>query len=125
MRTKVTLLLSAAALAVALLLAISPPSGGSSPTARASATKNVSIEDNFFSPKRINISRGGKVVWRWKGFSDHNVRFRSAPSGAKRPKGSPTKSSGRFARTFSRRGTYRFVCTIHESSGMKGRVVVH
>jgi plastocyanin len=125
MRTRLFSLLTSAALAAAFLLAVSAPSGGSSSTPRASATKSVSIEDDFFSPKRVNISRGDKVVWRWKGFNDHNVRFRSAPSGAKRPKGSTTKSSGRFARTFSKRGTFRYVCTIHEASGMKGRVVVH
>jgi plastocyanin len=122
MRTKVILLLSAALLAIAALLVTSVGSGAKP---RASATKSVAIEDDFFSPKAASISRGGKVVWRWKGFNDHNVRFRSAPSGAKRPKGSTTKSSGRFARTFSRRGTYRYVCTIHEDAGMKGRVVVH
>jgi plastocyanin len=121
MRTKVILLLSAALLAIAALLVTSVGSGAKP---RASATKSVSVEDDFFSPKARSISRGDKVVWRWKGSNPHNVRFRSAPSGAKRPKGSSTKSSGRFARSFSRRGTYRYVCTIHEDSGMKGRVVV-
>ena len=124
MRTKFVLLLAAAVLAVALMLTVAASSGGSSSAPRASATKSVSVEDDFFSPKTRSIARGDKVVWRWKGFNDHNVRFRSAPSGAKRPKGSTTKSSGRFARTFSRRGTYRYVCTIHEDSGMKGRVAV-
>ncbi len=121
MRTKVILLLSAALLAIAALLVTSAGSGAKP---RASATRSVSVEDDFFSPKTRSVSRGDKVVWRWKGFNDHNVRFRSAPSGAKRPRGSTTKTSGRFARTFSRRGTYRYVCTIHEAGGMKGRVVV-
>lgn len=122
MRNKPFFVLSSVLLATGLLLVISAGSGASP---RASATKNVSVEDDFFSSKTVNISSGDKVVWRWKGFDDHNVRFRSAPSGVKRPKGSTTKASGRFARTFSKRGTYRYVCTLHEDSGMKGRVVVH
>jgi plastocyanin len=124
MRTKLALLLSAAATALAVMLAASPSSGGSSSNPFASKNKSVSLEDDFFSPSKVRIHRGDKVTWRWKGFNDHNVTFRSAPAGARRPKGSPTKSSGRFARTFSKRGTYRFVCTIHEASGMKGRVIV-
>jgi plastocyanin len=89
-----------------------------------SVTKTVSVRDDLFSPSAARVPRGGKVVWRWRGDNDHNVRFRSAPSGAKRPRGSSTQSSGRLARTFARRGTYRYVCTIHEDLGMKGRVVV-
>jgi plastocyanin len=46
------------------------------------------------------------------------------PSGATRPKGSPTQTDGRSSRKFTRRGTYRYVCTIHEDIGMTGRVVV-
>jgi plastocyanin len=101
-------------------LTLAPASGGS---AVSSETKSVSIKDNFFSPHSVTVSRGGKVVWRWKGASDHNVRFRKVPSGASK-RGSSTKSSGRFARTFKKRGTYRYVCTIHQSLGMKGTVHV-
>ena len=92
--------------------------------AQTAATKSVSVRDDFFSPRTASISRGDKVVWRWRGDNPHNVRFRQVPRGAKRPRGSTTKTSGRFARTFSRRGTYRYVCTIHADSGMRGRVAV-
>jgi plastocyanin len=124
MRTKLVLLAAAAATAITLLFVTSPQSGGSSRGASAAATKSVSVRDNSFSPRAANIERGDKVVWRWKGSSPHNVRFRKVPKGAKRPKGSETQDSGRFARTFSKRGTFRYVCTIHEDLGMKGRVVV-
>jgi plastocyanin len=103
----------------------SPGEGSGEPAAGAAATKSVAIRDDVFSPRAVTISRGDKVVWRWKGENDHNVSFRKVPSGAKRPRGSTTKSSGRFARTFSRRGTFHYVCTIHEDLGMRGRVVVH
>jgi plastocyanin len=102
-------------------LAVTPAFGG--PTAQSSKTKSVSVRDDAFSPKRVSISRNGKVVWRWRGSNEHNVRFRKVPNGASK-RGSKLQSSGRFARTFKSRGTYRYVCTIHEDLGMKGTVEV-
>src|SRR4029453_7432980 len=104
-----------------LVLWAAPASGG--PRAPSSKTKSVSVRDDVFSPKRVAVGRNGKVVWRWKGGNAHNVKFRSVPKGASK-RGSNLQSSGRFARTFSKRGTYRYVCTIHEALGMKGTVSV-
>jgi plastocyanin len=105
----------------AAALVLAPASGGSG--AVGASTKRVSVRDSVFTPRSTTVSRGDKVVWRWKGELDHNVRFRKVPSGASK-RGSLTQSSGRFARTFKNRGTYRYVCTIHEDSGMKGTVHV-
>jgi plastocyanin len=113
-------LLPVAAVLAALAVWPSPGAG----TALSADTKRVSVRDDVFSPRAARVARGGKVVWLWKGDNPHNVRFRRVPAGARRPRGSSTKESGRFARTFSRRGTYRYVCTIHEDLGMRGRVVV-
>jgi plastocyanin len=103
-------------------LAIWPVTGGAG-TAVDAKTKRVSVKDDSFSPRTARVAVGGKVTWVWRGDNDHNVRFRKVPAGAKRPKGSSTQSSGRFSRTFRKRGTYRYVCTIHEDLGMKGKVV--
>ena len=110
------LLLGAAVLALVVVAA----TAGGSP--QAASTKRVSVKDNFFSPRSVTIRRGGKVTWIWRGQVDHNVRFRKVPSGASR-RGSSTKSSGRFTRSFSKRGRYTYVCTIH-SPDMRGSVVV-
>jgi len=118
-RSMLALLPAAAVIAV---LAVWPAAGGAG-TAVNAKTKRVSVRDDSFSPKTVRVARGGKVTWVWRGENDHNVRFRKAPAGSKRPKGSSTQSSGRFSRTFRKRGTYRYVCTIHEDLGMRGRVV--
>jgi plastocyanin len=81
------------------------------------------VDDNFFSPKNAQVGRGGRVTWRWRGAVDHNVTFTKVPSGASK-RGSGTKASGRFSRSFTKKGTYRYVCTIHRSLGMRGSVVV-
>jgi plastocyanin len=116
---KAALIVTAAVAATAL--AFTGESGGSHAVAAKNAS--VSVKDNFFSPRSVTVSRGGKVTWRWRGFIDHNVRFRKVPSGASK-RGSVTQGDGRFARTFEQRGTYRYVCTIHEALGMKGTVHV-
>ncbi len=78
-----------------------------------------------WSPKTRSIVPGTTIRWRAIDGS-HNVKsrgsnwsyFRSLPSGTS------------VARTFNRRGTFRYFCTIHGSvsngvcSGMCGRIVV-
>lgn len=112
-----TLTLVLLALAAAAVLGLAATSSGS--TASTAAAKRVAVKDNRFSPKAVSVSKGGKVTWVWKGSNDHNVTFTKAPKGASKH-GSSTKSSGRFTRSFNKRGTYRYVCTIH--AGMKGSV---
>jgi plastocyanin len=119
--SKLIALAVAAAAAVVAALAFAPVSGGSE--AVSSRDRSVSVRDDFFRPGSVTVSRGGKVTWRWRGDNLHNVRFRKVPGGASK-RGSDTQASGRFARTFRKRGTYRYVCTIHEDLGMKGTVNV-
>jgi plastocyanin len=88
-------------------------------TARA-ATRSVVLRDIAFKPTTVKIHRGDRVRWRWDdGDTPHNVTSR----GSTRFKSSTTKSTGTYVARFRRRGTYRYVCTIHP--GMAGRVVVH
>jgi plastocyanin len=107
--------------AVGLLQAAAAAGGDD---ARSAQTRSVSVRDDFFSPKRRTISSGDSVRWVWREDNPHNVRFRKVPSGASKRPGSTTKSSGTFVRKFRRRGTYRYVCTIHEDAGMTGSVKV-
>jgi plastocyanin len=119
-----TFLLVASVLALAAVLLASPASGGrGKPQGTASKRTSVSVKDDFFSPKTKRVSSGTTVTWRWRGSDPHNVRFRKVPSGASK-RGSHTQESGRFSRTFSTRGRYRYVCTIHEDVGMTGTVRV-
>ena len=115
---KISLLFAVAALGVWATAAVAGDGAG------AAATKRVSIRDDFFSPKRITISAGDKVKWTWRESDDHNVRFRKVPRGVSTKPGSRTQFSGTFTRKFRKRGTYRYVCTIHEDLGMTGSVKV-
>jgi plastocyanin len=119
-----TFLRVASVVALAAALLASPASGGrGKPQGTASKRTSVSVKDDFFSPKSKTVSAGTTVTWRWRGSDPHNIKFRKVPSGASK-RGSHTQESGRFSRTFSTRGRYRYVCTIHENVGMTGSVRV-
>jgi plastocyanin len=98
------------ALALALL--------GMLPASVGAATKSVRVGDNFFSPRSVTISKGSTIRWRWVGSSRHNV---VATRGASFR--STTKRTGTYSRTFRRRGTVRYVCTVHPAS-MRGTITV-
>jgi plastocyanin len=80
--------------------------------AQAGSTKTVSVKNNAFSPTSVAIAKGGKVTWKWtQGGVPHNVT--PAKGGA----GSATSSKKGFtySKTFSKAGTFKYVCTIHSS----------
>ncbi len=89
--------------AVAAAGVIALPSQG----ATKKPTKQVSVKDNFFTPRPITIKKGTKVVWTWKGKRRHNV------SEANGKWGSSTKRKGTFSHTFKSKGTFVIFCTIH------------
>lgn len=87
-----------------------------------------------FMPATITITAGEQVVWKNASGYYHNVVDDptralnrvdvSSPSGAA-PFGSNLLYPGTtFYHVFSQPGIYHYVCTIHESAGMKGTVIV-
>lgn len=104
-------------LAVLLVAAMAIAMGGA-PSGGAAGTKTIRVKDDFFSPKRTTISKNTVVTWRWSADNPHNVRSR----GARRFRGSRTKTNGVHRVRFRRAGRYRYVCTIHD--GMSGRITV-
>ena len=92
-----------------------PDVAGSAPSERAS--KTVGAYNNYFSPKKVTVSRGSKVTWVIrKGV--HNVRSKRGSFLASKNLG----KGGKYSKRFSRSGSYPYVCTLHP--GMDGKVVV-
>jgi plastocyanin len=116
MRKQLTLVLSLAGLGVA---AAALPSPAASPDDAASATKRVRVGDNYFRSRSISIQSGDTVRWVWVGGAPHNVTVTGGP----RRFHSRTKTDGAYRKRLSRRGTYRYICTVHPDD-MRGRVVV-
>lgn len=107
---------TSAVLAIALASAVV----GHSAISTAAGTKTIAVKDDVFSPKRTTVSKDTLVTWRWQGDNPHNVKSR----GTKRFKSSQTKTSGTHRVRFTKAGTYRYVCTIHEDDGMTGTIIV-
>ena len=90
---------------------------GEPPRATAAATTTVVLKDIAFRPGSVGVRRGDTVRWVWRdGTTRHNVVFRRSSVR------SAVKSQGSYRRTFRRRGTFAYVCTLHP--GMDGKVVV-
>jgi len=114
MRRQAALALVPFAIAAAAL-----PATASEPGAHAAATKTVKVGDVFFKKSKITIQSGDTVKWRWVGELPHDVTVKKGP----RKFHSKTKTSGTYSKTIRKRGTYRYICTVHPDS-MKGKIVV-
>ncbi|MEX2256178.1 MAG: plastocyanin/azurin family copper-binding protein [Acidimicrobiia bacterium] len=84
------------------------------PAAGATDTR-VSVDDNFFKPKKVAVEVGDKVTWKWDGFVAHNVVVEKGPQKFK----SRTQAEGKFSRVIKKPGTYKIVCTLHPGMTMK------
>ena len=82
----------------------------------------MQVQNNAFSPAVASVTVGGTVTWNWTG-NGHNVTSTGSPSFAP----SSATANSPFTHgplTFNTPGTYQYVCTVHQSSGMTGSIVV-
>jgi plastocyanin len=95
------------------------PPAAADPDAGASATKRVRVGDYFFRKKSVTIERGDRVRWVWVGRDLHDVTVTRGP----RKFNSSTKRRGTYTKRLRRRGTYRYICTVHPID-MRAKIVV-
>jgi plastocyanin len=104
------------AIAVAVVavvgLAIAPAAGAAG---AAGPNTKISVDDNFFKPKKVTVEVGDRVTWKWDGYVAHNVTVEKGPQKFK----SKTQSDGKFSRVIRKAGVYRIVCTLHPGMAMK------
>jgi len=95
-------------------------------TGEDSVTIPVGAEGNggafAFDPPAIRVDAGTEVVWEWTGEGgQHNV---AAEDGADFESDLVSEAGHTFSWTAEGSGVVTYVCTPHESLGMKGAVVV-
>jgi len=98
------------------------------------AQGTVGMTDMGFVPAAITVNVGDKVVWKNSSPVIHNVVDDASKAlsivDVKLPPGVRPFDSGMlqpgqsYSRVFTEPGVYRYVCTLHEGSGMKGVVIV-
>jgi plastocyanin len=95
----------------------SAPADGSGGGARKAASASVTIADFFFLPASVTVTVGDTVTWQNTGDAPHNA---TADDGSFN---TPDLNRGQSAsHTFTRAGTFSYICTIHPN--MKGTVRV-
>jgi amicyanin len=94
-----------------------PSGGGSASPSTAVHTDNVAITNLAFSPAAITVVVGTTVTWTNQDGIQHDVF--APPLGLKSP---VLNQNDTYAHTFSKPGTYRYICSIHPF--MHGTVVV-
>jgi plastocyanin len=89
---------------------------------------SVSIQDNFYSPAHITISRGQVVQWTNNGSHRHTVTSNPGRAGCT-PRSAESFDSGElsagatFTHTFNQAGTFPYHCEIHRCA-MAGTITV-
>ena len=106
-RGTVALRVAAAAISVVAGLALLAPAAG--------ADQTVSVDDNFFKPKRLKVTVPEKVTWEWDGLVAHNVVVDKGPQKFK----SKLQSEGTYSKVIKKPGKYLIVCTIHPGMTMR------
>ena len=68
---------------------------------------SITVRNNVFDPSATTVSVGATVSWTWaQGAVSHTVTFDDGPT-------SPNQSTGGYARTFDKAGTYPYHCVNH------------
>jgi plastocyanin len=86
------------------------------------ATTEVKVKDNFFKPDRVEIKKGDKVLWRWKGSDLHNVAGKK-PGSNNIAFASAFKTDGKYSHRFGKVGTWKLLCENHPRK-MRMKVIV-
>lgn len=79
--------------------------------------REVRVENFTFKPKEIVVPAGATVVWIQKDRAPHTVTAKDGGFDS----GRLTKGD-KFTHTFSKKGSYDYICTFHPS--MRGKVIV-
>jgi plastocyanin len=108
--------------AIVLIGTVAPATGA---PVRPRFYKSVLVRDNFYSPARLNVRAYTKVTWRWPNDSGdtHDVKLVSAPRGVVRFQSEAAAVGYSYPKLLVKTGTYRLICTFHETE-MRQVIVV-
>jgi plastocyanin len=110
----------------AVALAAAPAVAGPPRAARAPQKKKIEVVDNFYSPRKLTVNLRSRITWTWTdGSADvHDVKLISGPKGFKKFQTEPASAGYTYAKTLTKPGVYRFLCTLHEEDNMRMTITV-
>jgi plastocyanin len=80
--------------------------------ARGEPEATITVGNNFLSPSNKTIPAGTELRFRWVGGLRHHIVKTKGPGGDIRSPAT-SKRGVNLVHVFNKRGTYRFICTIH------------
>jgi len=86
--------------------------------------KTVKVSDDFYAPGKLTVPKGSTIKWTWPygNTNTHDVKLAKGPRSAKKFWSDPAAQGFTFTRKLTVAGTYRIVCTLHQT--MKMTIVV-
>jgi plastocyanin len=113
-------------LAGAVALAAAPALAGTPPAVRKPQKKKVEVADNFYGPRKLTVNPRSRITWVWTDAAAdvHDVRLVTAPKGFRKFQSEPASAGYTYAKTLTKPGTYKFICTMHEEDHMQMTIVV-
>jgi len=97
----------------ATVLAFAVPASGAS-------AATIIVKDDVFSPNSKTYKLGTLVTFKWAGKSPHDV---TAKRGGKKVWSIGLRTKGKVSKRFTKTGTYKLLCTIHQP-GMKATIKI-
>ncbi len=96
------------------------------PASAADQTVTVGGDANRFSPATVTIDKGDTVTWQYGGGTEQHTVTSTTSNWDKNTQVGPPNGFLDLTTTytFTKSGTYLYVCTTHESVGMRGKVIV-
>ena len=122
MRRLVAIVLAGAAVVAAAPAAAGVSDGG----ARKPQKRTVDVADNFYSPKKLTVNLKSRITWNWtdEAADVHDVKLVSGPKGFKKFQTEPGSAGYTYAKTLTKPGVYKFLCTLHEEDNMRMTITV-
>ena len=101
--------------AAMVVLALAIGAFAAMPGGAQSATTVVKVGDNYFKPKKLTVTAGDTITWKWVGSAIHDVVVKKGPQKFKSKK----QADGKYSKVVLKPGAYRIVCTLHPGMEMK------
>jgi plastocyanin len=88
--------------------------------------KTVTVNDNYYGPSKLTVKKGAQITWDWTDTTAdiHDVKLVSGPKGVKQFQSGEGSAGYLYKKTLTTPGVYKFICTFHESDGMKMTITV-
>jgi len=90
--------------------------------AQAGPEATITVGNNFLAPSSKTVAAGTKLRFKWAGGLRHHIVKTEGPGGDIRSPAT-SKRGVNLTKVMRKRGTYRFICTIHPTE-MRLKLVV-